>query len=246
MWFSEFNRDALGAITTSFVPPVTPPSEGPPPGPQPPVTPPPFPHDPPPVACTANKLILTDVFPQGGRTQVLGVAPAAAVGRSVTIVSSWNRKPVAKARVGADLSFKASVPLPPRSLRFTNRADYYVKLGPARSGELKFARRMYTASITATGRTITFSGTVSPPFAKQIEPVTIRASAACASIGSGIVVATLRLPRSGAYSATFSLPPSLQGVPAVYLQAQTRVRQNTHSRKTFPTSTLIRGVRLIP
>jgi hypothetical protein len=32
----------------------------------------------------------------------------------------------------------------------------------------------------------------------------------------------------------------------VYFQAGTRVRQNTHSKKTFPTSTLIRGVQLTP
>jgi hypothetical protein len=34
--------------------------------------------------------------------------------------------------------------------------------------------------------------------------------------------------------------------PAVYLQAQTRVRQNQHSSKTYPPFTLIRGVQLTP
>jgi hypothetical protein len=245
MWFNESNRNALGAITTSFVPPVVPPGKEPV-GPPVPAALPPFPRLPAPAGCIANKLILTDVYPQGGRTQVLGVAPAAAVGKSVTIISSWNGKPVAKARVAADLSFKAAVALPPRSLRSTNRATYSAKLGSARSGALKFARRMYTASITAAGRTITFRGTVSAPFAKRIEPVTIRASASCASIAAGALVAKVSLTRTGAYSATFQLPPSLRNAPTVYLQAGTRVRQNTHSKKTFPTSTLIRGVRLIP
>ncbi|MEA2216762.1 MAG: virginiamycin lyase [Solirubrobacteraceae bacterium] len=246
MWFTEFNRNALGAITTNFVPAVAPPPGKGPAGPPVPVALPPFPQLPAPAGCSPNKLILTDVYPRAGKTQVLGVAPAAAKGKSVKIISSWNGKVVAKVKVGADLSFKATVPLPPRSLRFTNRANYYAKLGSARTGVLKFARRMYTASVTASGRAITFSGTATAPLAKQVEPVTIRAAASCTGIARGAIVATVKLPRSGAFSATFALPASLQSASTIYLQAATRVRQNTHSTKTFPTSTLIRGVRLTP
>jgi streptogramin lyase len=249
MWFNEFNRGGLGAITTNAVAPGAPPTreQGPV---APPISvtlpPPPFPRLPAPAGCAANKLILTDVYPRGGKTQVLGVAPAASVGKKVTIISSWNGKAISKTTVKADLSFTATLPLPPRSLRFTNRANYYAKLGSARTGKLKFARRMYTASVTASARTITFSGTVTAPLAKQIEPVTIRAAASCTAIAGGTIVATVNLKSNGTFSATFPLPPSLQNTATVYLQAATRVRQNTHSKKTFPTSTLIRGVRLIP
>ncbi len=243
MWFNEFNRSSLGAITTEVAAPAGPPA-APAPGPSPSPLLPAFPAKPAPAGCTANRLILTDVFPQGGRTHVIGVAPTASIGKSVTIVSTWNHKPVAKAKVGADLSFSATVPLPPRSLRFTNRANYMVKLGSARSGALKFARRMYTTSVTATGRTITFSGNVTRPFAKRIEPVTIRAAASCTSLAAGSIVAKVNLNPAGTFTATFPLPASLQSAPAVYLLAQTRVRQNTHSSKTYPTSTLIRGVQL--
>jgi virginiamycin B lyase len=253
MWFNEFNRSALGAIATGAVAPPGPPSTGSsappgtgPVGPPVPGTPPPFPRLPAPAGCTANKLILTDVYPRAGKTQVLGVAPAAAVGKKVTIISSWNGKPVTKTTVRPDLSFSATVPLPPRSLRFTNRANYFAKLGAASTGKLKFSRRMYTASVTAAAHTITFSGTVTAPLAKQIEPVTIRAAASCTAIAGGTIVATVNLKSNGAFSATFPLPTSLQNTPTIYLQAATRVRQNTHSKKTFPTSTLIRGVRLIP
>jgi hypothetical protein len=175
---------------------------------------------------------------------VLGVAPAAAVGKKVAILSSWNGKTVATATVQADLSFKATVALPPRSLRFTNRALYVAKLGSVRSGALKFARRMYTTSITAAGRTITFSGDVTRPFAKQLEPVTIRAAASCTALTAGTIVAKVSLTRSGTFSATLQLPPSLQNAPKLYLQAQTRVRQNQRSNKTYPTFTVIRGVQL--
>jgi virginiamycin B lyase len=246
MWFNENNRNALGAITTNAVPPVGPGGGEKPLPPTETPKPPPFPPQPPPAGCAANKLILTDVFPQGGKTQVLGVAPATAVGKKVKIVSSWNGKVVATTTVQPDLSFKATVAFPPRSLRFTNRAVYTARLGAARTGKLKFARRMYTTSITASGRAITFKGTVTRPFAKRIEPVTIRIAASCASIAAGTIVARVSPTPSGAFSATFQLPASLQSAPTVYLQAGTRVRQNTHSKKTFPTSTLIRGVKLTP
>jgi streptogramin lyase len=265
MWFNEFNRGALGAITTNAVPSSVPGGNETPLGSTsssgststsgsttvlgstPAVTSmPPFAPVPAPVGCAANSLILTDVFPQAGKAQVLGVAPAAAIGKKVTIVSSWNGKVVAKATVRSDSSFEATAAPPPRSLRFTNRALYFAKLGSARSAALKFVRRMYTTSITAAQRTITFSGNVAPPFAKQPQPVTIRAAASCAATPAGAIVAKVNLSRSGTFSATLQLPASLQNAGKLYLQAQTRVRQNTHSAKTYPTFTLIRGVRLTP
>ncbi|HEV7527442.1 MAG TPA: hypothetical protein VGO29_00945 [Solirubrobacteraceae bacterium] len=261
MWFNEFNRSSLGAITTNAATPSGTPKGAGEKSPGSSSAPssstvlgsfpgvasaPAFARVPAPVGCAPNRLILTDVFPDSGKTQVLGVAPAAAIGKKVTIVSSWNGKPVARATVQADLSFRATVALPPRSLRFTNRALYSAKLGSAASGALKFARRMYTTSITATGRTITFSGYVTRPFAKQIEPVVIRAAASCTAVPTSTIVAKVKLSASGAFSAKLQLPASLQNAPRLYLQAQTRVRQNQHSSKTFPTFTLIRGVQLAP
>jgi hypothetical protein len=76
--------------------------------------------------------------------------------------------------------------------------------------------------------------------------VKIRASAACATVNSGTVVADVTLQRNGSYTATFQLPSSLQSAPAVYLQAETRVRVNTKSKKTYPSFTLVRGVKLAP
>jgi streptogramin lyase len=259
MWFSEANLSSLGAITTNAAPSGAPGGGGTPAGsPSPPnlppphgstpgaVSPPAYPRLPAPAGCAANRFILTDVFPQGGKTRVLGVAPAAAVGKRVTILSAWNNKPVAAATVRPDLSFTATAPLPPRSLRFTNRALYRAKLGSVRGGGLKFSRRMYTTAITAAGRVITFSGNVTPPFSTRLEPVTIRAAASCTAVPAGTIVAKVKLTRSGTFSATLRLPPSLQNVSKLYLRAETRVRQNTHSKKTYPTSTLIRGVQLTP
>jgi len=160
----------------------------------------------------------------------------------VTIVSAWDGKTVATPIVQPDLSFSATAPLPPRRLRFTNKARYVAKLGSQRSLVLKFARRMYTTALTTAGRTITFAGTITRPLAKPIQPVVIRASASCSTIGTGVIVATVKPSRRGAFTAQITLPAS-QSV--VYLRAQTKVRNNTRSKKTFASFTLIRGLKLV-
>jgi streptogramin lyase len=224
MWFTESNGNKVGAITTGVVPPAqtTPGAVVP-------------------VGCAPNKLILTDVFPNGGRTRLVGVAPAGSAGRRVAFVSTWNGRTVARAMVRPDLSFSSSAPLPPKRLRFSNRARYAAKLGARRSSALKFARRMYTTGLTVSGRTVTFTGTVTRPLDKPPQRVTIRASASCSSIGTGAIVATVKPSSKGAFSARFDLPP---GQATVFLRAQTRVRKHRGSGTTFPTFTLVRGLKL--
>jgi hypothetical protein len=107
---------------------------------------------------------------------------------------------------------------------------------------LKFARRLYTTAITVSGSTVTFKGTVTKPLAKPPAAVRIRASASCSSIGSGTVVATVKPASSGAFTARFALP---SGQTVVYLRAQTAVLKHAHSKNTFPTFTLVRGVRIV-
>jgi hypothetical protein len=190
------------------------------------------------VGCVANRLILTDVFPRSGKVRLLGVAPPSAAGKRVTVFSTWNGKQVAKPTVHADLTFSAAVPLPPRRLRFTNKARYVAKLGSQRSLALKFARRMHATAVTAAGRHVTFSGTITPPLAKPIQPVVIRASASCSTIGRGAIVASVKPSRHGAFTAHFDLAA---GQSVAYLRAQTKVRNR---KRTFSTYTLIRGVKL--
>ena len=242
MWFTESNGNKVGAITTGVAAPApggTPPGSGPPgtpPGEGPPGTGPGTE-----ASCAPNKLILTDVYPKGTRTRLIGVAPAGSAGKRVAFVSTWNGRTVARATVRADLSFSATAPLPPKRLRFSNRARYAAKLGTKRSSALKFARRMYTTGLSASGRTVTFSGTVTRPLDKPPRPVTIRASASCSGVGTGTVVATVKPSSNGAFSARFELPA---GQATVFLRAQTRVRKHARSRTTFPTFTLVRGIRL--
>jgi streptogramin lyase len=263
MWFNEFNRSALGAITLD-TPPTTPGDGGgtpPPPASTPPATTPPavtpvavtpvsaaslaaLPAIPSAVGCTPNRLILTDVYPSGGKTRLLGVAPPAAIGKQITITSTWNKKTVATAKVGGDGSFSASATLPPASLRASNRARYAAHLGATTSSALKFARRLYTTAVTASGRTITFKGFATRPLATPLAPITIRASAACSTLASGPIVATVTPSKSGTFTASVTLPTDLQTAASVYFRAETKVRKSTKNKKIYPTYTLVRGIKV--
>jgi hypothetical protein len=192
------------------------------------------------VGCLKNTLILTDVFPSGKKTRLLGVAPDAAAGQKVTLVSNWNGKRVATATVKADLSFSATVALPPKRLRLSNRARYYAKYGTERSKVLKFARRMYTTSITQVGSRLVYKGLVTKPLDRPARKVVLRASATCSTISKGKIVATVKPSRDGRFTARF-VPPA--GLTTVYLRAESRVRRYAKRKTTNRTFTLIRGVK---
>ncbi|MEI2702882.1 MAG: hypothetical protein V9E83_10825 [Baekduia sp.] len=193
------------------------------------------------VGCFQNKLILTDVFPNGKKTRLIGVAPGAAAGQRVTLVSNWNGRTVATPTVNPDLSFSATVALPPKKLRLTNKARYFAKYDSERSKVLKFARRMYTKSITQSGGKLTFKGLVTKPLDRPIRKVILRASASCSTISKGKIVATVKVNKKGEFKATFA-PPA--GLTTVYMRAETRVRRYAKRKSTNRTFTLIRGVKV--
>lgn len=200
------------------------------------------------LACTADKLVLTDVFPLSGKVHLLGAGPGGSAGQSVRLISAWDGKQVALATVKSDLSFTATSPLPPKSLRSTNKARYVAKFGGQTSLALKFARRMYTTRLQLIGGSagkgrITFAGSVARPLDRPIQPVTIVAAGSCSGIRRGATVARVKPSSRGVFSATFALPASLAGLPVVFLRAQTRVPKNRAGARTFPTYTLIRSVR---
>ena len=192
------------------------------------------------VGCFQNKLILTDVFPSGKKTRLIGVAPGAAAGQKVSLISNWNGRTVATPTVRADLTFSATVALPPKKLRLTNRARYFAKYDSERSKVLKFARRMYTKSITQSGAKMTFKGLVTKPLDRPVRKVVVRASASCSTISKGKIVATVKVNRKGEFTAKFT-PPA--GLTTVYLRAETRVRRYAKRKSTNRTFTLIRGVK---
>jgi hypothetical protein len=195
-------------------------------------------------SCDPKALVLTEVFPAGRATRLLGTAPNGTVGAKVKIISTWNGKVVAMPTVRPDLTFTASAALPPSALRLTNRARYVAKLAGSTSLALKFARRLYTSAARVKGRRVTFSGVVVRPLTSPVRPVIIRGSASCRTVARGPVLARVRPSRSGSFSATFAVPASLSRVGVVFLRAQTAVQKVRTNPRAFPTFSLIRGVRV--
>lgn len=261
MWFVESNENRLGAITTGA---ATPPGGGEntlPPGGS--TTGgggsstvggstgegggarPALPSAPTAVGCAAEQLSLLDVLARGGSASLLGVAPRSDAGQQVRILSAWNGKVVGKAKVGPDGTFTASVPAPPSRFRHGAKGSYAIELGKAKSAPVAYSRRIYTTAITASGRTITFAGSVKPPLAKPAAPVTIRAASSCAGVAKGAVVATATPSRGGAFSAAIKLPTALDAGASVYFRVETVVRRGA-GKKTISAAGLVRGIKLIP
>jgi streptogramin lyase len=260
MWFAEANENRLAAVTTGTAAPPSGGENSSPPGGATTSgissagggsttagggSQGPLPSVPTAVGCATEQLSLLEVLARGGSASVLGVAPRSGIGAQVKIISSWNGKVLGKAKVAPNGTFTASVPAPPSRFRHGIRGGYLVKLGKLKSAPVVYSRRLYTSAITASGRTITLAGSVTPPLAKPIAPVLIRAASSCAGVAKGTVLATATPSRGGAFSAKITLPSALDAGAAVYFEAETLVREGA-SKKAISSRGLIRGIRLTP
>jgi hypothetical protein len=99
--------------------------------------------------CTSRDLVLIDVLPRGNKVHLLGAADRRFIGKRVAIVFTATGRTVAHATVGQDGIFRATAPLPARSLRGTNRARYQAKVGSEKSLRLKLMRRMAVTRVTS-------------------------------------------------------------------------------------------------
>jgi streptogramin lyase len=258
MWFAEANENRLGAITTG----IAPSGGGETPAGQPNGTTttassktvgsasggglPALPLVPTAVGCAAERLSLLDVTAQGATAKLLGVAPRSAAGQQVKILSAWNGKVIGKAKVATNGTFSTSVGAPPSRFRHEAKGGYAVKLGKVKSAPVAFSRRVYTTAITASGRALTFAGSVVSPLAKPPAPVVIRAASSCVGVAKGTVVASVTPSRGGAFSAKITLPAALGAGASVYLRAETVVRKRAGKKKTISSAGLIRGISLTP
>jgi Tol biopolymer transport system component len=190
-------------------------------------------------ACANDRLQVTDVYPDGGRVRIRGVAPAATRGQTVAIVFAATGRQVASAVVAPDLSFTATAPLPPRRLRTSDRARYLAAVGRSRSPAIKLARRMFLRSVTRSATGVRISGQVVKPLARRAKDrnVTVIVATNCARTGGRRV--TFAPSASGRFSRTIALTKAELGAAAVYLRAQTKVRSG---RRVLRTYSLTRGV----
>jgi PKD repeat protein len=223
-----------------------PPPPAPPPGPAPPPPPPAPVAISPDARCANGMLRLIDVYPDGGRVRIRGVAPAAARGQAVAITFAATGKRVASAVVAADLSFATSAPLPARKLRRSNRARYTATVAGQRSAALKLSRRMYLKTVTRAADRLRVTGQVVAPLARLVRErrVALRITTTCtqAASANGGRTVTIAPSARGTFATTIRLTEAELSAQALYVRGQTSVRRNGRSRGVIRTSTLVRGV----
>ena len=121
------------------------------------------------LGCSDRRVVLEDVFIEGSKVRLLGVAAREFAGRKVPVVFGATGKAVATATVGADGHFTATAPLPAKKLRNSNKARYVAKIGSEASLALKLARRMLVTKVAAAGDKVTIAGKVVGPLATKAE-----------------------------------------------------------------------------
>jgi hypothetical protein len=183
------------------------------------------------LACSPARLVLVSATQSRNRVRFRGAADPADAGQRVTVRTVRRGAVSAHATVRPDGSFEATGRAPGRHA--VNKTRYYVQLGERRSPALKLTRRL-TARVTASARTITIRGRVSPPLGKPVRPVVIRRVTSC---GSGTpVVARVRPNSRGRFRV--SLPRT---AGAALYRAQTRVPTRHAGGGTFETFALVLG-----
>jgi hypothetical protein len=182
--------------------------------------------------CTTRRLVLIDVVRHGRRVRLLGAADRDLAGRRVTIVYTDTGRRVARPRVGADGLFRATAPLPPPSVRNTNRARYEARLAGERSLQLKLRRRLRITSIRPKGRAVVIAGRISRPLGKPLQRVVVTRRVSCGRVE---VVKRFKPRRDGTFRVT------LQGAKrrqVATFRFRTRVRFRAGNPRLFRTFTL--------
>jgi hypothetical protein len=187
------------------------------------------------LACSSRRIVLTDVVVSGRRVALEGVAHRSFAGKRVAIRLQATKQVVARPRVAADGSFRATAPLPPRSIRSTNLARYRASIGSERSLGLKLMRRMEIQRTTVAAGRVNITGRVIRPY-RTAQRVTIQRRVSCAKWKT---VKTVLPSRSGRFRATLPAPRS--GQVAVY-RLQTRVTWRSNPDRLTRTYTLPRYV----
>ena len=189
-------------------------------------------------ACTSRGVVLEDVIPAGNRVKLLGVAEERFKGRRVDIVFAATGKVVARPKVGADGSFSATAPMPPRRLRFSNRARYQARVGGERSLNLKLMRRMLVTSVRTSAGKVTIVGKVIGPLALRAKDreIVLERRVTCTRLAT---VSRFRPRSNGAFKVTVPVPA---GTSAAVYRLRTKVRTSTHRSRLSSTFTLPRAI----
>jgi alpha-tubulin suppressor-like RCC1 family protein len=191
------------------------------------------------LSCIGGPVAVLNAFRESGHVRIIGASTLPFAGKSVSIRLLGTGKIVGTTTVGADGSYSTTVPLPPKSMRDTEKGRYTAQVaGGKASPSVKLERRLNFASVTRAGTKVTIRGHVSQPFARPRAEIVVRQQTTCAGTK---IVGHARPENNGDFALTVTAPP---GVDAVAYRMSTRVRKSTSSEREFTSYSLGQGLNL--
>jgi DNA-binding beta-propeller fold protein YncE len=176
------------------------------------------------LGCSGSKLVLNDVYIQGGHVEIRGSAAKSLVGKKVKILFNEGKQ-VATATVEAGGQYTTTAPLPPAKIRDNLDTRYTAEVGKLRSVHLKLLRRLLLEPLKASGTTVTLTGQLTLPLTKPIAPVVVEQQLEC---GKTTIAKTFTPPASGRFHITVMVPADAQ---AGIFRLTSKVAANKHSVK---------------
>jgi hypothetical protein len=177
-----------------------------------------------PLLCGNTQIALVDVFSEGSRMIISGVARPSLRGKRATIVLASTGATVAAAKISKTGSFAATAPLPPKRIR--RSARYAAVLKPHRSAALKLERRSYLTKAVVRGERLVLAGKVTGKFKKGAK-VSIMQITLCTNSKP---IATTKLTSKGTWQKTIDAPDD---ATSVLYRAKTTVLNDPRTELTF-------------
>lgn len=192
------------------------------------------------LACSKQRVLLTEVYPSGRKVILRGVASPTLVGQQVAIRSLGEKgKTVGKAKVQANGSFSVVANAPKsKKLARSSKARYQAVVGSSKSLALKLQRRMYTfeAYRTQSG-SLYVAGMLTKPFPTRAK-VKISMRVNCSTWRT---VKTTRASSSGKWG---TIVPISSNSTSLVFRAESTVKKSAKSKRTTRTYTLPSALQL--
>ncbi len=176
------------------------------------------------LGCSGSKLVLNDVYIQGGHVEIRGSAAKSLVGKKVKILFNEGKQ-VATATVEADGQYATTAPLPPAKIRDSLSTRYTAEVGKLRSVHLKLLRRLLLEPLKASGTTVTLTGQLTLPLTKPIAPVVVEQQLEC---GKTTIAKTFTPSANGRFEITLTVPANAR---AGIFRLTSKVAANKHATK---------------
>jgi len=177
-----------------------------------------------PLLCGRTQIALVDVFPEGRRMIVSGVARPSLRGQRTNIVLEATGAVAVTAKIGKGGTFAATAPLPASRLR--SRARYAAVVKPHKSVALKLNRRSYMTKAVLRGEQLMLSGKVTGRYRPGAK-VAIKQITLCTKVKE---IATTKLKANGTWRITIPAP---ENAASVLFRAKTTVLNGAKVEQTF-------------